>query len=69
MSLLLEHSHADGLAVGTTHSSCLVSRDNGKRGTGTAVNTAQYAENGKLKTPSVCKILYFVDRASCYDSW
>ena len=52
-SLLLEHNRADGLAVGTTRSSSLVSRDNGTHGTGTAVNTAQYAETGKLKTLSV----------------
>jgi len=41
MSLLLEHNRADGLAVGTTHSSTLVSRDNGRHGTGTAINTTQ----------------------------
>jgi hypothetical protein len=53
MSLLLEHYHADGLAVGTTHSSSLVSRDNGTHGTRTAVNTVQHAETGKLKTPYI----------------
>lgn len=58
MSLLLEHDHADGLAVGTTHSSSLVSRDNGTHGTGTAVNTAQYAETGKLKTSSIWFVIH-----------
>jgi hypothetical protein len=53
MSLLLERNHADRLAVGTTRSSSLVSRDNDTHGTGTAVNTAQYAETDKLKTQSV----------------
>jgi hypothetical protein len=52
MSLLPERNHADRLAVGTTRSSSLLSRDNSTHGTGTAVNTAQYAETGKLKTHS-----------------
>ena len=58
MSLLLEHNHVDGLAVGTTHSASLVSQDNGTHDTGRAVNTAKYAETGKQKTkPSVCDSL------------
>jgi len=58
MSLLLEHDRADGLAVGTTHSSILVSRDNGTHGTSTAVNRAQHAESVKLKTPSVWFVIH-----------
>jgi hypothetical protein len=58
MSLLLEHDHADGLVVGTTCSTSLVSRENGTRGTGTAVNTLQHAETGKLKTPSVMFMIH-----------
>jgi hypothetical protein len=53
MSLMLEHDHANGLAVGTTCSTSLVSRENGTHGTDTAVNTVQYAETHKLQTPSV----------------
>ena len=57
MSLLPEHNRADGLAVGTTCSSSLVSRDNGTHGTGTAVNTTQYVQTGKLKTQSVLFVI------------
>jgi hypothetical protein len=40
MSLLLEHNHAYGLAIGTAHSAGLVSQNDNTRGTGTTVNTA-----------------------------
>ena len=49
MSLLLEHNRAYGLAVGTTHSSTLVSRDNGRHGTGTAVNTTQCSQSSLVQ--------------------
>ena len=58
MSLMLEHDHANGLAVGTTCSTSLVSRENGTHGTDTAVNTVQYAETGKLQTPSVLFVIH-----------
>jgi len=58
---MLEHDHANGLAVGTTCSTSLVSRENGTHGTDTAVNTVQYAETGTHGTDTAVNTVQYAE--------